>query len=124
MARVSAQIQNKLSEIIDQRLNNPKIPPFVTIHSVKVANDLRVADISVTLLQDEDKEAIDEIIAELNKASGFLRTELGRVIRLKYLPALKFHYNPSTSYALGLEEIFNKDRDDPAESPDTDAPGE
>lgn len=122
MARVSAQIQNQLSKIIDQRLNNPKIPPFITVHSVKVSNDLRTAEVNFTLLEDEDAERVAEVAAELNKAAGFLRTELGRAIRLKYLPALKFHYNPSTHYALGLEEIFNEGRQDPVEDTDPDQP--
>lgn len=115
MKRVSESVKAKLGEILDQRLTNPKIPPFVTVHSVKVAKDLRTAEVYVTFLQDNKQEEIEEAIKELNKAAGFIRSELSRRVVLKYLPQLNFHYNPSTRYAAQLEEIFEKI--EPAEPP-------
>ena len=108
MDRIAGMIQKELGELIDQRLQNPKIPPFVTVHSVKVAKDLSNAEVRVTFLQDETPEAIEEIIGELQKAARFLRSELSHRIRLKYMPELRFHYNPSTHYAAELEKIFKK----------------
>lgn len=115
MKRVSESVKAKLGEILDQRLTNPKIPPFVTVHSVRVAKDLRTAEVYVTFLQDNKQEEIEEAIKELNKAAGFIRSELSRRVVLKYLPQLNFHYNPSTRYAAQLEEIFEKI--EPAEPP-------
>ena len=106
MARVAELVKEALGKIIDQELNNPKIPPFVTVHSVKVARDLRVAEVNVTFLQDEDEATIEETVHELNRASGFIRGELARRITLKYLPVLRFHYNPSTREAAKMEKIF------------------
>lgn len=108
MERVSSLVKAELSKIIDQSLRNPKIPTFVTVHSVKVAKDLRVADVYVTFLEDEDEKSIAEAVAELNKAAGFIRRELGRAIRLKYLPALRFHYTPATHDALHLQTLLNE----------------
>lgn len=102
IARVAESLKAELAEIIDQRLRNPRIPPFVTVHSVKVARDLRVADVYVTFLSDSVSEEVDETVRELNKAAGFIRSELARQIKLKYVPELKFHYNPSTHYAVDL----------------------
>lgn len=126
MERVSSLVKAELSKIIDQKLRNPKIPTFVTVHSVKVAKDLRVADVYVTFLEDEDKESIAEAVAELNNASGFIRRELGRAIRLKYLPALRFHYTPATHDALHLQTLLNKfpAPETPAESPTDSDPDE
>ncbi|MBI1783681.1 30S ribosome-binding factor RbfA, partial [Candidatus Sumerlaeota bacterium] len=108
MARVTEVIKGALAEIIDQKLANPKIPRFVTIHSVKVARDLRSAQVFVTFLQDDDPKGVEAAVAELNKSAGFIRAELGRAVVLRYIPHLNFHYNPSTHYAADLEKIFHE----------------
>ncbi len=106
LARVAELVKEELGEIIDQKLVNPSIPPFTTIHSVKVAKDLRVADVYVTFLQDDNPVVVKKAVEELNHAAGFIRGELGHRIKLRYLPTLRFHYNPSTHYAAHLEELF------------------
>lgn len=112
--RVASQIKAEVSRIIDQKLKDPRIPPLVTVHSVKVAKDLGVADVDVTFLEDDSEEARTEALKALNQSAGYIRTELGRAIRLKYIPSLRFHYNPSTHYAADLERLFHEiDRDAP-----------
>lgn len=106
--RVAAQMKEEIARIIDHRLKNPQVPALVTVHSVKVARDLSVADVYVTFLEDEDERSRDEAVSALNRSAGFIRSELGRVVRLKYLPTLRFHYNPSTHYAADLERLFHE----------------
>lgn len=113
MARVSELVKQELGDIIDKELENPKLPEFITVHSVRVAKDLRHADVYVTFLNDEDKKATEEAVDELNRAKGYIRMLLGRRITLKYLPELHFHYNPSTRYAAHLENIFHKIEQEP-----------
>ncbi len=105
--RVAAQIKSEIGRIIDQKLKDPRIPPFITIHSVKLARDLGVADVYFTFLNDDEEEAQKEANEALNQSGRFIRGELGRSIRLKYTPILKFHYNPSTHYAADLERLFH-----------------
>lgn len=106
--RVSGLIKQELGEIIDQRLQNPLVPDFVTVHTVKVAKDLSFADVYVTFLSVEEPEAIEAATRELQKAAGFLRAELGRRIQIKYLPQLRFHYTDATRYAARIEQILQK----------------
>lgn len=111
--RVAAQIKAEIGLIIDQKVTDPRVPPFVTIHSVRLARDLRVADVYFTFLNDDEEKERKEATEALNQSAGFIRSELGRAIRLKYLPVLKFHYNPSTHYAADLERLFHEiDRKD------------
>lgn len=108
VARVAELIKTEIGEIIDQKLTDPEVPPFVTVHSVKVSRDLRVADVSVTFLQDDNEETIAAAMKALGRAKGFIRGELARRVKLRYLPDLKFHYNPSTRYAIDMMPVFNK----------------
>jgi len=117
LERVAAQVKAELARIIDQKLKDPRVPAFVTIHSVRLARDLRVADVYFTFLNDDETETQREAEEGLNQSAGFIRGELGRVIRLKYLPALRFHYNPSTHYAADLEKLFHQiERPEPADA--------
>lgn len=119
--RVASQIKSEISQIIDQKITDPRVPPFVTIHSVRLAKDLRVADVYFTFLNDDEPRARKEAAEALNQSAGFIRSELGRAIRIKYLPVLKFHYNPSTHYAADLERLFHEiDRKDAGEQTETD----
>lgn len=106
LKRVAEMLKQNLGSIIDQELSDPRIPPFVTVHSVKVTRDLRSAEVFVTFLEDQDEKAIAEAVAALNDAAKYIRTLLAGRIELRYQPALRFHYNPSTNYALGLEKVF------------------
>lgn len=106
--RVAAQIKAEIGRIIDQKLKDPRVPDFVTIHSVRLARDLGVADVYFTFLNDDERDAQQEAEEGLNQSSGYIRGELGRVVRLKYLPSLRFHYNPSTHYAADLEKLFHE----------------
>lgn len=114
MERVSEMIKAKLAEIIDRKVTNPRIPEFVTVHSVKVARDLRRARVYVTLLADENEDVVREAVEALNRSARFIRSELARSVQLKYVPELKFFYNPSTRYALHIHKIL----EDAAPAPD------
>lgn len=115
MARVSALVQAELGKILDQRVRDPDIPPFVTVHSVRVASDLRVADVNVTFLE-SDPERVERAMAALNRSSGFIRRELGREVRIKYLPALRFHYTTATQDAMRLDEVLRRARGEEREA--------
>jgi ribosome-binding factor A len=106
--RVAETIKVALGEILDREIDNPAVPPFVTVHSVKLTRDLRSAEVFVTLLKDEEQQHVEAVVAELNRSVGFIQAELARRVRLRYLPALQFHYNPSTHYAADLERVFNR----------------
>jgi ribosome-binding factor A len=58
---------------------------------------------------EEEKKASFE---GLNSARPFLRAELGRQVRLKYLPDLAFELDNVTEEAARLEELFRKIHDE------------
>ena len=60
----------------------------VTVTDVELSNDLRIARVFVTALG-TDAETKD-VFAGLSKASGFVRSELGRRLTLRYLPEVVF----------------------------------
>jgi len=87
--RVGEEFREILAESI-QGLKDPRIG-FVTVTSVKVSPDLHVAWVYYTVLGDEKAKAATR--AALRSAAPRLRRELGRQIRLKVTPELRFEFD-------------------------------
>lgn len=106
--RVQSLLQSEIGQILDQKLCNPKIPPFVTVWGVKVSKDLSQALVLITFLEDQSPDAIKETVAELNRSVGYVSRLLAGRIQLKRHPQLRFAYNPSTKFALDMEKFFHE----------------
>ncbi len=90
--RVADQIQRELADIIRSEVRDPRLPALVTISAVNVSRDLAVATIFITLVDAAEQSVAIEV---LNRAIGFLRTELARRMKLRSVPQLKFKYDDS-----------------------------
>ncbi|MBM7854440.1 ribosome-binding factor A [Desulfohalotomaculum tongense] len=99
IGRLAEEIKREISSIIRQELKDPRIG-FVSITAVEVSGDLRHAKIYVSVLGDE-KQAQDTL-AVLKKAQGFVRTMLGRKIKLRYTPELHFELDNSISHGVNI----------------------
>lgn len=100
MERVNEEIREVISEVL-RDLNDPRIG-LVTVMSVSVSPDLRYADVNVSVIGD-DRDAKSSIIA-IRRASGRIRTEVGKAVRIKYTPELRFFLDESVE---GSMEILN-----------------
>jgi ribosome-binding factor A len=85
--RVADQIRMEVADIIMRRTKDPRVGA-VTVTDVEITNDLRLARVFVTTMLDAEHER--EAFAGLEKAGGFIRSELGRRLSLRYTPELVF----------------------------------
>jgi ribosome-binding factor A len=104
MEKVQKLARQVLGEEI-QNLKDPRIG-FATVTAVKITPDLRHARVWISVLG-SDEEAT-ETMAGLNSARPHLRSELGRQMRLKYLPELVFELDTGAIEAQRLDEILNR----------------
>jgi ribosome-binding factor A len=77
----------EIADILMRRTKDPRIG-FVTLTTVDVAPDLKQAWVYVTFLREGAQET--EALAALSRASGFIKGELGRRLKLRYVPELTF----------------------------------
>lgn len=113
LQRVGDQIQRELAVLIRDEINDPRLTGFVTISSVKVSSDLGYADVYVTVMEPELNDAMSKhsheaSIEVLNKAAGFLRTELSHSLKTRTTPRLRFHYDEVTARGNYMMELINK----------------
>ena len=113
LQRLADQIQRELAVLIRDEINDPRLTGFVTISSVKISPDLGYADIYVTIMEKDMNDAMSkdyhiESLEVLNKASGFLRTELSRLLKTRTTPRLRFHYDEVTANANYMMNLISK----------------
>lgn len=108
MSQRTERVQKVARQILGdaiQSLKDPRVG-FVTVTSVRVSPDLRHARVLVSVLGDEDERKAS--LAGLDSAKPVLRAELGRQMRMKYLPDLVFALDEGADRAERIEELLHR----------------
>jgi ribosome-binding factor A len=90
--RLGELLKQEISDLVLREIKDPRIG-FVSITSVDLSADLRHAKILVSVLGSESERKSS--LAGLRSAVGFIKRELGRRLRLKYLPDISIVYDNS-----------------------------
>ena len=104
--RLAEQVKEELSLIIGGEVDDPRVEA-VTVTAAKLSADLRTAKIYVSVLGSEDE--IKGAIEALKHARGFIRYQLGIVLRMKHTPELFFVYDDADVRAARIEELLSKE---------------
>ncbi len=105
LSRVEEACKEVLSEVIQREVKDPRVG-FVTITRVDVSPDLRHARVHFGVLGSDEEVA--RSLAGLRSSKGYMRKELGRHMRIKYLPELELVYENVSEEALRLSELFKQ----------------
>ncbi|MFQ5526794.1 MAG: 30S ribosome-binding factor RbfA [Thermoanaerobaculia bacterium] len=109
-ARVSDLIRRELSEVIVQRLQDPRVR-LATVSRVHVTRDLKRAIVQMSILGDDD--AREEALEGLEHARGFLRSALARRLRsMKVIPDLIFELDRGAEYSANIEDVLESLHDE------------
>ncbi|NQZ08890.1 MAG: 30S ribosome-binding factor RbfA [Algicola sp.] len=110
--RVSQQMQKEIAVIIQRDIKDPRVG-MATVSSVEVSRDLSFAKVFVTLYN-SDNDKSKTAVAVLNEASGFIRTLMGKRIRARIMPQLKFVLDNTLMDGMRIsnlvDEVIKKDR--------------
>ena len=102
--KIQEFIKQEVSRIILQELKDPRLG-FVTVTDVRITGDLREATVYVSLFgSDEEKK---NTLAALAKANGFIRSEVGKRLGIRYSPQIGFKEDPSLDYGMKIEKILH-----------------
>ena len=102
--RVAEQIKKDISQIIGAQIKDPRIAGITSVTEVQLTRDLRYASVYVSIYgTDLEKE---ETLQTLIRASGYIRSEIGRRIRLRYIPEINFFLDNSIEYGVHIENVI------------------
>ena len=102
--RVAGQLRRELAQLIHQEVKDPAVG-FVSVSDVEVTRDLSHAKVYVTVFDSEEAPAC---IKALNKAGGFLRKRLGKTLRMRVIPELRFFHDASVETGQHVGELIDR----------------
>jgi ribosome-binding factor A len=100
---VAELIQRELSDLLRREVRDPRVG-MITITAVDVSPDLSHAKVFFTLLEEKDK---DTTIQGLQRAAGYLRTQIAHRIKLYTTPELRFLYDESVERGDRLSQLID-----------------
>jgi ribosome-binding factor A len=119
--RVAEQIHQELAQLIAREVKDPRVG-MVTLTSVDITPDYAYATVHFSVLPG-DERTIENSLAGLRHSAGFLRSQLGRRVRIHTTPELRFVHDRSVERGMDLSKLIdeaNSQRaaDEPNRAPD------
>ncbi|OPL10120.1 MAG: ribosome-binding factor A [Firmicutes bacterium ML8_F2] len=102
--RVAEQIKKDVSQIIGSQLKDPRVAGITSVTEVQLSKDLRYASIYVSIFGNETER--EEMLQTLIRATGYIRSEIGRRIKLRYTPEINFYLDNSMEYGAHIDSVI------------------
>ena len=102
--KIREAIKQEASDII-RNMKDPRIG-FVTVTDAEVSRDLRHVKIYVSVLGDEESKRSS--LEGLERATGYIRTEIGQRVRLRYTPEIVFRWDGSLERGARIDQILQE----------------
>ena len=103
---VGDEMQKVISDIIQNKVKDPRIPMLTSVTGVKMSPDLAYATVYISVYGDD--EAKKGCMDALKHAKGFIRTEMCKRINLRVAPELTFSLDTSLEDAARMEAFITK----------------
>lgn len=107
--RIAEQMKKEISDIISRKIKDPRVG-FVTVTDVELSNDLQQATVFISVLGDDEEK--NDTLVGLTKASGFIRSEVGKRIRLRKTPEIMFTFDDTHEHGSRIESILRELKDE------------
>lgn len=96
-----------LAELLAREIRDPRVQS-INLTGVKVSKDLRHAKVFFNVFGDGVKKS--EALTGLQRATGFIRSKLGKQLDLRFVPALEFAYDETEADAQRIETLLKSVR--------------
>ncbi|NLO97861.1 MAG: 30S ribosome-binding factor RbfA [Peptococcaceae bacterium] len=103
--RLAESIKEEVSRILREDIKDPRLG-FVTVTDVEVSDDLRYAKIFVSIMGNQDE--IESSMDVLDRATGYVRSEIGKIIRLRHVPEIKFKFDRSIEHGAHISQLLRE----------------
>ncbi len=102
--RLSILLREEIADIIMRKIKDPRIG-FVTVTDVELSEDLKIAHVFVSVMNEEEKEITLEI---LNSAKGLIRSEVSKRVRTKFIPTIDFRIDKSIDHGDRIDRLLRE----------------
>ena len=105
-ARVGDEIQKVISQLLLTEVKDPRIPMMTSVLEVRMSSDLTHATVFLSVYgsQQEKRECMEAV----NRASGFIRSQIAKRIKLRVAPELHFKLDESIQKGMDLMDLIDR----------------
>ena len=121
--RVADYLKRELASLLQFEIRDPRVG-MVSITDITVSRDLGHARVFCTVLGKEDEEQAKESLGALNKAAGFMRTQLSKDSNMRTVPQLRFYFDTSVGQGRHMEDLIRRAADADRDLRDDEPAGE
>jgi ribosome-binding factor A len=104
--RVAEQIHQELAQLIAREVKDPRIG-MVTLTSVDITADYAYATVHFTVMP-SDEDSIARTLEGLRRSAGFMRSQMGRRVRIHTNPQLRFVHDRSVEHGVGMSRLIDE----------------
>jgi len=116
--RVAEQIHKEIAQMLMNGIKDPRVASVV-VTGVTVSRDLSVAKVHFTVTDEESERKDAE--RGLKSVAPFVRRQLGQVMRMRFIPDIRFEYDRSVSYGQKIDSLLRQVQDDLKDEPSDDS---
>ena len=103
--RLGDQLRVEIADLIQKEVRDPRVG-FVTVTEVRMSPDLKHARVYVSILGDEAQTA--ESLDALERSRGFLKSQIGHRLKLRYVPQLRFVLDETLDKSARIESLLKE----------------
>ena len=101
--KLSESVKEAIAGILATEISDPRLD-MVTVTDAQVSSDLMLANVYVTAHGDEDR--YDDVLAGLESAKGRIRSLLGKRVKSRFTPELRFYIDDSVDQGMRIAEAL------------------
>ena len=103
--RLEQDVKIALSDIIMNEVKEPSVTGLISVTDVKITPDQKYATVYVSIYGKGNK---NKVIEALKKATGFIKKELGRRVRMRNMPDITFELDNSMEYGEHMDKVIKE----------------
>ncbi len=104
--RVGEEIKKVAASIIQNEVEDPRLPALTTVTDVEMSRDLAYATIYVSALGDGEQDKL--VLNVLERAKKFIRYRIGQEVKLRNVPEIRFKYDNSIAEGNRISKIIDE----------------
>ena len=105
-ARVGDEIQKIISQLLLTEIKDPRVPMMTSVLEVRMSSDLTHANVYLSVYGSAKEK--QECMAAMERASGFIRTQVAKRIKLRVAPELHFKLDESIEKGMELMDLIDR----------------
>lgn len=103
--RLEQDVKLALSRIITYKVKDPSVTGLISVTDVKITPDQKYAKVYISVYGKQNKK---KVIEALKNAGGYIKSELGKSVRMRNMPSLQFELDDSLEYGSYMDKVIDE----------------